>query len=134
MSCERETSSTSTNIDLYVPTQTERKISSADFPSLLLTERETGRVTTAERETVVGERVVTHRTRLVVDEDTGQETFETVQLVEKTIEHEVQIFDDKRLLSFAICPAQRVLCSHLGNGYFCTTFQCITLRSTRLSL
>ena len=90
MSRERETSSTSTNIDLYVPTQTERKISSADFPSLLLTERETGRVTTAERETVVGERVVTHRTRLVVDEDTGQETFETVQLVEKTIEHEVQ--------------------------------------------
>ena len=60
---------------------------SADFPSLLLIEKETG-TSVRERERVLAEKR-RQKTEWVVDEETGNETLRTVEYIEKTIEHEV---------------------------------------------
>ena len=62
---------------------------SSDFPRLLLRERETGRHVTV-RETVLGERRTGETvTEVYRDEETGQEMTRTLELIEKTVEHEV---------------------------------------------
>ena len=65
---------------------------SSDFPRLLLRERETGCRVTVVKERVLGERR-TGRTRTEVyhDEDTGDETTRTVELIEKIVEQEVNV-------------------------------------------
>ena len=60
---------------------------SADFPSLLLIEKETG-TSVRERERVLAEKR-RQKTEWVVDEETGNKTLRTVEYIEKTIEHEV---------------------------------------------
>ena len=66
-----------------------RRRKSSDFPRLLLRERETGRHVTV-REKVLGERRTGEMvTEVYHDEDTGEELTRTVELIEKTVEHEV---------------------------------------------
>ena len=99
---------------------------SSDFPRLLLRERETGRHVIV-REKVLGVRrtgeVVTE---VYVDEDTGEEITRTVELVEKTVEHEVNF--QRRVATFYTTPCTvfihpDIVCTNFqahvsnGNGY-----------------
>lgn len=54
-----------------------------------MTEKEVGSVVT-EKETVLNERPIEKRIEVVVDQETGKTVYHTFQVVEKTIEKEVQ--------------------------------------------
>ncbi len=68
--------------------QSHRRLSSADFPRLVLVSKPSDSSVRSER--VLSERVLgAPFTRLITDGRTGRSTFQTVELVEKTIEQEV---------------------------------------------
>ena len=89
---------------------------SSDFPRLLLRERETGRHVTV-REKVLGERRTgTMVTEVYLDEATGEEVTRTVELVEKTVEHEVNF--QRRVEHILHCTL------HYSHAVVCTPISC----------
>ena len=94
---------------------------SSDFPRLLLRERETGCRVTVVSERVLGERR-TGRTRTEVyrDEDTGEETTRTVELIEKMVEQEVNVHRGVEavfLLHSTFAPFRHNLHKHFTRTY-----------------
>ena len=67
----------------------KRRKSSSDFATLRLVEVEIGEAKVEEREKVVAERTLGRQTELIMDSCTGRSKFHTVEVVEKTIEKEV---------------------------------------------
>ena len=91
---------------------------SSDFPRLLLRERETGRHVTV-REKVLGERRTGEMvTEVYHDEDTGEEFTRTVELIEKTVEHEVNF--QRRVKTIYTLHST----SHYSKDVCCTNISC----------